>query len=154
MLPETGKKAPAFKAMDQNGNPIALKDFKGKKLVIYFYPADDTPSCTKQACNLRDNYSALLAKGLSVVGISPDPVKKHKKFEEKYNLPFPLVADENHKIAETYGVWGDKKFMGREYIGIHRTTFLVDEKGIIKAIITKPVTKNHAAQILEAWGLN
>lgn len=151
MLPEIGKKAPAFKGVDQNGNPISLKDFKGKKIVLYFYPQDDTPTCTTQACNLRDNYGALLANGMSVIGISPDPVKKHKKFEAKYDLPFPLVADEDHSIAEKFGVWGPKKFMGRDYIGIHRTTFLIDEKGKIKAIIDKVHSKNHSAEVLEAW---
>jgi len=120
-------------------------------LILYFYPKDDTPACTAQACNLRDNYSVLLEKGYKIVGVSTDTIKSHKKFETKYNLPFPLIADENHIIAEKYGIWGLKKFMGREYIGLHRTTFLIDEKGRIKAVITKPDTKNHTEQILEEW---
>src|SRR5688500_6517702 len=133
-----GSKAPNFKGVDQNGTPISLADYKGKKVVLYFYPKDDTPTCTVQACNLRDNQSLLLEKGFHVIGVSIDPVTKHKKFESKYGLPFPLVADEDHKIAEQYGVWGEKKFMGRVFDGTHRTTFLIDEKGKIKKIIDKP----------------
>jgi peroxiredoxin Q/BCP len=146
-----GKKAPAFIGVDQNANTIALKDFKGKKIILYFYPKDDTPGCTAQACNLRDNHSVLLEKGYTVIGVSADSVKKHKKFEEKYELPFSLIADEDHKIVEAYGVWGEKKFMGKTYLGITRTTFLIDEHGKIKAIIEKPDTKNHAEEVLEAW---
>lgn len=148
---QEGKKAPAFTGVDQNGNKVSLKDYLGKKVILYFYPHDDTPSCTAQACNLRDNYSALLDKGFQVIGISTDPVKQHKKFEQKYSLPFPLIADEDLKIVKTYGVWGEKKFMGREFIGLHRTTFLIDAKGKIRKIITRPNTKNHTAQVLEAW---
>lgn len=147
----TGKAAPAFKGIDQNGEEITLKNFAGKKVVIYFYPKDDTPTCTEQACNLRDNYTNLLQDGFEIIGISPDPVKKHKKFEDKYELPFALVADEDHSIAEKYGVWGTKKFMGKVYDGIHRTTFLIDENGKIKNIITKPNAKNHTDEILAAW---
>ena len=146
-----GKKAPSFSGTDQNGNTKTLQDYSGKKLALYFYPQDDTPSCTNQACNLRDNYAGLLKQGISVIGVSPDPVQKHKKFEAKYGLPFPLIADEDLKIIKKYGVWGWKKFMGREYIGLIRTTFLIDEKGKIKAIIERPVTKNHAAQVLEGF---
>lgn len=148
---QEGKKAPAFSGVDQNGDKIALKDFKGKKVVLYFYPKDDTPGCTAQACNLRDNHTALLEKGFVVIGVSVDSVKKHKKFEEKYELPFSLIADEDKKIVEAYGVWGEKKFMGKTYMGITRTTFLIDEDGKIKSIIGKPDTKNHAAEVLEAW---
>jgi len=151
MLPEPGKKAPAFTGIDQNGATISLKDFAGQLLILYFYPKDDTPACTAQACNLRDNYSVLLEKGYKILGVSTDTVKSHKKFETKYSLPFPLIADENHRIAEKYGIWGMKKFMGREYIGLHRTTFLIDEKGRIKSVITKPNTKNHTAQVLQEW---
>jgi thioredoxin-dependent peroxiredoxin len=147
----SGKKAPAFKGIDQNGNKISLSDFKGKKVVLYFYPKDDTPGCTAQACNLRDNYTELIKKGFAVVGVSTDPVKNHKKFETKYQLPFPLVADEDKVIVEKYGVWGEKKFMGKTYLGITRTTFLIDEDGKIKKIINKPDTKNHTEEILNAW---
>lgn len=148
---QEGKKAPVFKGVDQNGNQISLSDFKGKKVILYFYPKDDTPTCTVQACNLRDNYDELLNKGFVVIGVSMDSVKKHKKFENKFQLPFPLIADEDRKILEQYGVYGEKKFMGRTFDGIHRTTFLIDEKGKIKKIILKPNSKNQAAQILEEW---
>ena len=144
-------KAPVFEGIDQNGNPISLNDFKGKKLILYFYPKDDTPGCTAQACNLRDNYDALINDGYAIIGVSTDPVAKHKKFETKYNLPFSLIADEDKKIVEQYGVWGEKKFMGKTYDGITRTTFLINEDGIIKKIITKPDTKNHTEEILNVW---
>jgi peroxiredoxin Q/BCP len=146
-----GSKAPAFKATDQNGKPISLADFKGQKVILYFYPKDDTPGCTAQACNLKDNYSALIKKGFQVVGVSVDGVASHKKFEQKYELPFPLVSDEDKKIVDKYNLWGEKKFMGRTYMGTTRTTFLIDEAGIIKKIIDKPNTKNHTEEILEAW---
>jgi peroxiredoxin Q/BCP len=149
---QEGKKAPAFKGVDQNGNAISLNDFKGKKLALYFYPKDNTPGCTAQACNLRDNYSVLLKKGFAVVGVSADSIKSHKSFETKFNLPFPLIADENRAIIEKYGVWQLKKFMGREFMGIVRTTFLIDEAGNIAHIINKPDTKNHAEEILKLWG--
>ena len=145
-----GSKAPAFKAVDQNGKTIALKDFVGKKVVLYFYPKDDTPGCTAQACNLKDNYTELLAKGFAVIGVSTDSVKSHKKFEEKYELPFPLVADEDKKIVDAYNLWGEKKFMNKTYMGTTRTTFLIDETGKIKKIITKPDTKNHTEEVLAA----
>jgi len=151
MILKIGDKAPDFKGVDQNGNVIALKDFKGKKLVLYFYPKDNTPGCTAEACNLRDNYSALLKKGFQIVGVSADSVKSHKNFEEKFSLPFPLIADEDKEIINKYGVWQQKKFMGRSFLGIVRTTFLIDEKGIIHRIIDKPDTKNHTEQVLEAW---
>ncbi len=146
-----GKRAPVFKGVDQNGNPVSLSDYTGKKVILYFYPKDDTPTCTAQACNLRDNYAALLDKGFQVVGVSIDPVKKHKKFETKYALPFPLVSDEDHTIVEQYGVWGEKKFMGKVFDGTHRTTFLIDEQGKIKKVIDKPNSKNHTQQVLDAW---
>ncbi len=146
-----GSKAPAFKAVDQNGNAISLADFKGKKVVLYFYPKDDTPSCTAQACNLRDHYSELIAKGFQVIGVSTDSVKSHKKFEKKFDLPFPLVSDEDKKLVDKYNLWGEKKFMGRTYMGTTRTTFLIDETGKIKKIIAKPDTKNHTEEILAAW---
>jgi len=142
-----GSKAPAFKSTDQNGNPISLNDFKGKKIILYFYPHDNTPTCTIQACNLRDNYATLLQEGFQVIGISIDDEKSHKKFETKFNLPFPLVADTDKTIVEKYGVWGLKKFMGREYVGINRTTFIIDESGKITNIIEKPDSKNHTQEI-------
>uniref|UniRef100_UPI003514195C thioredoxin-dependent thiol peroxidase n=1 Tax=Arachidicoccus sp. BS20 TaxID=1850526 RepID=UPI003514195C len=151
---EPGDKAPDFKGVDQNGNVVSLKDFKGKKVVLYFYPKDNTPGCTAQACNLRDNYEILINKGFQIIGVSGDSVKSHKKFEEKFDLPFPLIADEDKKIIEDYGVWRPKLFMGRSFLGIVRTTFLIDEKGIIKTIIDKPNTKNHTEQVLDAWDEN
>ncbi len=146
-----GRKAPAFKGVDQNGNAIALKDFAGKKIVLYFYPKDDTPGCTTQSCNLRDNYKLLTDQGFAIIGISTDGVKSHKKFEKKFDLPFPLVADEDKLIVEKYGVWGEKKFMGRTFMGTIRTTFLIDEKGVIKKIISKIDTANHSQQVLDEW---
>lgn len=146
-----GEKAPAFKGKDQNGSPVSLADYKGKKLVLYFYPEDDTPTCTVQACNLRDNYGLLKKEGFEVLGVSPDEEKKHKKFEAKYNLPFTLLADPEHKIIDKYGVWDEKQLYGRKYMGILRTTFLVDEKGIIRKIFLRPRNKQHAEEIVAAW---
>lgn len=148
-----GKKAPAFKGKDQNGNPVSLADFKGKKIVLYFYPEDDTPTCTVQACNLRDNFGLLKKNGFVVLGVSPDEEKKHKKFEAKYDLPFTLIADADHKIIDSYGVWGEKQMYGRTYMGLHRTTFLIDEKGIVKKIFLKPKSSQHTQEILDAWQL-
>ncbi|MDQ6814206.1 MAG: thioredoxin-dependent thiol peroxidase [Bacteroidota bacterium] len=146
-----GSVAPIFEGVDQNGKQVSLADFRGKKVILYFYPKDDTPGCTAQACNLRDNYSELIEKGYEVIGISTDSVKSHKKFENKFQLPFPLIADEDKKIVEAYGVWGEKKFMGKKFMGTNRTTFLIDETGTIKKIITKPETKNQTEQVLVAW---
>ncbi len=145
-----GGKAPDFKAKDQDGNIVSLKDFKGKKLVLYFYPKDDTPGCTNEACNLRDNYAALKKKGYAIVGVSADDEKKHNKFIKKYSLPFPLLADTDKKVIEAYDVWGEKHFMGRTYDGIVRTTFVINEKGKIEKVITAVDTKNHTEQILES----
>lgn len=145
---KTGDKAPDFKGKDQDGKPVSLKDFKGKKLIIYFYPKDDTPGCTAEACDLRDNYSALKKKGYEIIGISADDENKHKKFIEKYKLPFPLIADVDKKIIKVYNVWGQKKFMGKVYDGIVRTTFVINEKGEIENVISKVDTKNHTQQIL------
>ena len=146
-----GQKAPAFSGLDQNGNKVSLSGLKGKKIVLYFYPEDDTPTCTDQACNLRDNFGLLRNKGITVIGISPDEIKKHKKFEEKFQLPFTLIADSKHTIIDKYGVWGEKQLWGRNYMGLHRTTFLIDEKGIIRKIFLKPRSKKHTAEILTAW---
>lgn len=148
-----GNKAPAFNYKDQNGKSVSLSDFKGKKVVLYFYPQDDTPTCTVQACNLRDNFGLLKKNGFTVLGVSPDEEKKHKKFEIKYDLPFTLIADPGHTIIDKYGVWGEKKLYGRIYMGLHRTTFLIDEKGIVKKIFIKPKSKQHAEEILTAWQL-
>ena len=145
------QKAPAFTGMDQNGSKVSLADLKGKKIVLYFYPEDDTPTCTDQACNLRDNFGLLKNKGFTVIGISPDEIKKHKKFEEKFDLPFTLIADPKHTIIDKYGVWGEKQLWGRNYMGLHRTTFLIDEKGIIRKIFLKPRSKRHTEEILDAW---
>jgi peroxiredoxin Q/BCP len=143
-----GDVAPNFKGIDQNGDSIELVQFLGKKVVLYFYPKDDTPGCTAQACNLRDNLFVLKTRGIEVVGVSTDSVKSHSKFSSKFELNFSLIADENKEIVEQYGVWGLKKFMGREYVGTNRTTFLIDEKGIFEGIISKPKTKVHAEEIL------
>jgi thioredoxin-dependent peroxiredoxin len=148
LKPTTGQLAPGFYSLDQDGQPIQLVDFKGKKVALYFYPKDDTPGCTAQACNLRDNYDLLKSKGYEILGVSPDSVKSHKKFEGKYNLPFRLVADEDHSISEAYGVWGLKKMFGNEYMGIIRTTFLIDEKGFIEKVIDKPNTEAHTEDII------
>ena len=146
-----GQKAPAFKSKDQDGKPVSLADHLGKKVVLYFYPEDDTPTCTIQACNLRDNFGLLKKNGFVVLGVSPDEEKKHKKFEAKYDLPFTLIADADHKIIDSYGVWGEKQMYGRTYMGLHRTTFLIDEKGVIRKIFLKPKSKQHTEEILKAW---
>jgi thioredoxin-dependent peroxiredoxin len=145
-----GDKAPAFTGKDANGKKISLKDFKGKKLVLYFYPQDMTPTCTVQACNLRDNFGLLRKKGIEVVGVSPDDSAKHKRFEERNKLPFPLIADTDHVILEKYGVWDQKQLFGHKYMGVLRTTFVIDEKGVILKVFTKPKSKQHAEEILEA----
>ena len=149
--PTEGKKAPAFKGKNQDGKTVSLADYKGKKLVIYFYPEDGTPTCTVQACNLRDHFGLLKNAGFEVMGISPDDVGKHKKFEDKYELPFTLIADPEHTIIDKYGVWGEKQLYGRKYMGLHRTTFVLDEQGIIRKIFLKPKSKQHAEEILQAW---
>ena len=148
---KTGDKAPDFSGKDQNGNMISLGDFKGKKLVVYFYPKDDTPGCTAQACSLRDNYADLLQNGICILGVSADSQTAHTKFITKYELPFPLISDENKEVITLFGVWGPKKFMGKEYDGIHRTTFLIDEQQTIVEIIDKPNTKEHAEEILRIF---
>ena len=146
-----GKKAPAFTGKDQNGNKVTLAQFKGQKVVLYFYPQDNTPTCTVQACNLRDNFSSLQQQGIVVLGVSPDNEAKHKKFEAKFELPFILLADTELAIIEKYGVWGEKSMYGKKYMGLLRTTFLIDENGVIVKIFDKPKSKEHTAEILEAW---
>ena len=144
-----GDKAPAINSIDQNGKKITLEQFKGKKVVLYFYPKDMTPGCTVQSCNLRDNYQSLLNKGYVVLGCSVDSPARHIKFIEKYDLPFSLISDESKQVVNDYGAWGPKKFMGKEYDGISRTTFVIDEKGVIEDVITKVDTKDHTSQILK-----
>ena len=143
-----GDKAPKIDAIDQNGNKINLDQYKGKKVVLYFYPKDMTSGCTAQACNLSDNYSHLNKNGYDVIGVSCDSIKRHQKFIEKYDLPFNLISDEDKKVVNDYGVWQLKKFMGREYMGIVRTTFLIDENGVVEDIISKVNTKDHTNQII------
>ena len=145
---QVGDKAPSFSTTDQDGNPIKLSSFKGKKVVLYFYPKDLTSTCTVQACNLRDHYKVLLKKGYIVLGVSPDSASSHQKFVAKNKLPFPLLVDTDRKLAEAYGVWGEKKMYGRTYLGIHRTTFVIDEKGKIERILDKPKSSMHAEEIL------
>jgi len=146
-----GMKAPSFSGLDQDGNKVTLVDFKGKKLVLYFYPEDDTPTCNDQACNLRDNYALLRQNGFEVVGVSPDPVTKHKKFQAKFSLPFTLIADPEMKIINKYGVWGEKNMYGRKYMGIIRNTFVIDEKGLLRIIIRKPKVRQHAEEIIRKF---
>ncbi|MCS6934712.1 MAG: thioredoxin-dependent thiol peroxidase [Chitinophagales bacterium] len=143
-----GDKAPAFTAKDQHGKKVSLKDFKGRKLVLYFYPKDDTPGCTAEACSFRDHYDELRAKGYEIVGVSPQGEASHKKFADKYSLPFALLQDEDHRLAESYGAWGEKVLYGKKYEGMHRITYLIDEKGVIERIIRKVDTKKAAEQIL------
>jgi peroxiredoxin Q/BCP len=145
---KAGDKAPHFSGLDQDGNTISSNDYAGKKLVVYFYPKDDTPGCTAEACNLRDNYGALQQAGFEILGVSIDPVKSHRKFVDKYSLPFRLLSDTEKQAAEAFGVWGLKKFMGKEYMGVSRTTFVIDGNGVISKVIEKVETKDHAAQIL------
>ena len=144
-----GDKSPAINSIDQNGEQITLEQFKGKKIVLYFYPKDMTPGCTMQSCNLRDNYQTLLDNGYVVLGCSADSPEKHQQFIAKHELPFPLISDESKEVLNAYGIWGPKKFMGMEYMGISRTTFVIDENGIIEDIITKVKTKEHTKQILK-----
>ena len=146
---KVGDKVPEFSAKDQDGNTINLNDYQGKKLVVFFYPRANTPGCTMEACNLRDNYSLLQEKGFELLGVSADSQKKQANFKSKFNFPFPLLADEDHTVIETFGVWGPKKFMGREFDGIHRTTFVIDSNGVVEKVIDKVKTKDHAAQLLD-----
>lgn len=145
---KVGDKAPDFSAKDQDGNIHSLQDYKGKKLVVFFYPKASTPGCTAEACNLRDNWEKFKAEGYEILGVSADSQKRQQNFKEKYDLPFPLLADEDREVINAFGVWGPKKFMGKEYDGIHRTTFVIDEDGKIFDVISKVKTKDHASQIL------
>jgi len=145
-----GDKAPEFKGVNQNGDAVSLSSYAGKKLVLYFYPKDDTPGCTAEACNLRDNYNQLLSEGYAILGVSPDNEKKHQKFIDKYDLPFDLLADTEKETCEMFGVWVQKSMYGRDYMGVARTTFIIDENGIVEEVISKVKTKEHTAQILKA----
>lgn len=144
-------KAPAFSGIDQNGHPVSLALLKGRRVILYFYPKDNTPGCTAEACSLRDGYAELKQMGFEIVGVSPDSEKSHKGFSEKHELRFPLIADTDKSIAQAYGVWGMKKFMGREYMGILRTTFVIDENGIIEKVFDKVNTKDHFHQIADSY---
>lgn len=146
-----GTTAPAFKTTDANGETVSLKGLRGQKVVLYFYPKDDTPGCTKEACSFRDAFAQYKKRGITVLGVSPDSEASHKKFETKYKLPFTLLADKDHAIADAYGVWGEKKFMGRKYMGVLRTTFLIDEKGKIKKVFEKVKPEDHASEVLQAF---
>ncbi|MDO3625976.1 thioredoxin-dependent thiol peroxidase [Mucilaginibacter sp. BT774] len=148
-IPQEGDKAPDFTAKDQNGNTVALSDFKGKNVILYFYPQDNTPTCTNEACNFRDNYQSLLSKGFAVIGVSTDTEKSHKKFEKKFNLPFPLIADPDRIIVEQYGLWAEKMLFGRKYMGTLRTTFVIDPNGKIIRVIDKVNSKNASQQVLD-----
>lgn len=143
-----GQQAPLFTGVDGEGNTLSLQNFRGRKVILYFYPQDDTPTCTVQACNLRDNYTEFQKEGYEVIGISPDDIKSHQKFKTKFTLPFSLITDPEHKIIDKYGVWGEKNLYGRRYMGLHRTTFIINEDGIIENIILHPKSKTHAAEIL------
>ncbi len=148
-----GNVAPRVESLDHKGNPINLNTYKGKKIILYFYPKDNTSGCTAEACNLRDNYELLLEKGFVIFGISPDSAKSHEKFIDKHQLPFDFIMDEDKKIMEEFGVWGEKKMYGRTYMGVKRTTFIISEDGKIEKIISKVKTKDHAAQILSEMGM-
>jgi len=144
-----GMEAPAFNSKDQDGNPISLDQFRGKTVVLYFYPKDDTPGCTAEACDFRDNYQQLLSKDIVVLGVSVDDEQSHKKFINKHSLPFPLISDTDHKIVNDYGVWVEKNMYGKQYMGVNRRTFIIDEQGLIKAVVKKVDTRNASAQVLE-----
>jgi peroxiredoxin Q/BCP len=145
---KAGDAAPNFSALDEQGNTISLGDYKGKKLVVFFYPKASTPGCTAEACNLNDNFDRFQAQGYEILGVSADSAKRQLNFKTKYGFQYPLLADEDKSVIEAFGVWGPKKFMGKEYDGIHRTTFVIDDKGCIEQVISKVKTKDHAAQIL------
>lgn len=150
-LPEIGTEAPAFEGRIQDGSTLGLSELRGSKLVLYFYPKDDTPGCTKQACSLRDGWDELKSAGIRVVGVSNDDVDSHEAFADKYDLPFPLIADPEHDILERYGVWQERSMFGNTFMGTKRTTFLIDEAGVIRHIVKKPDTADHAREVLEKW---
>ena len=144
-----GDKAPDFSGVNQDGETVSLSDFAGKKLILFFYPKDNTPGCTAEACSLRDNFSELKAQGYALLGVSPDSAKKHQNFINKYELPFPLLADTEKEVLQAYGAWGEKSMYGKKYMGVLRSTFVISEEGMIEKVISKVKTKNHANQILE-----
>jgi len=151
---EEGAKAPVFKGKDQDGKLVSLEDFIGKKVILYFYPKDNTPGCTAEACNIRDNYELLLSKGFAIIGVSPDSEKSHLRFRDKYQLPFSLLADPEKSVIKAYGAWGEKSMLGKKYEGVLRSTFIIDEKGNILKVISKVNTKDHVRQILDELGIN
>lgn len=152
-MPEVGEKAPDFSGVTQDGSTVSLGDFAGKKVALYFYPKDDTPGCTKQACNLRDDYGMLKDAGIEVIGVSADDVESHQAFAEKFSLPFPLIADTDKEICTAYGVWGERSLYGRLFLGISRTTFLIDEQGLIAAVIKRPKVEAHADEVMRKFGI-
>jgi len=147
---KVGDKVPEFSSYDQDGNDVKLSDFKGKKLIVFFYPKANTPTCTVEACNLRDNYKMLQEAGYQILGVSADSQKRQSNFKNKFSFPYPLLADEDHTLLNIFGVWGEKKFMGRTFDGIHRKTFVIDENGVVSKVIDKVKAKDHANQILES----
>ena len=152
-MPDKGQQAPDFQGQTQSGERIKLDDYRGQKVALYFYPKDDTPGCTKQACNLRDEYSRLQEAGVAVIGVSADDVESHQAFAEKYSLPFPLIADTEREILEAYGVWGERNLYGRKFMGIKRTTFLIDEDGMIVHVFKRPKVTEHGQEVLEKFGI-
>jgi peroxiredoxin Q/BCP len=152
-LPEAGDPAPPFEGRTQSGETVRLSDYAGRKVALYFYPKDDTPGCTIQACNLRDNYKALLDAGVAVIGVSGDDVDSHARFADKYDLPFPLLADPDHDVLDAYGVWRMRNLYGRKFMGLKRTTFLIDEDGVVKHVFKKPKVDHHTDEILEKFGI-
>jgi peroxiredoxin Q/BCP len=150
---KSGDKAPDFEGVNQDGKKVGLQDFSGKKLILYFYPKDNTPGCTAESCNLNDNYNAWLEKGYEVLGVSPDSVESHRKFKEKFNLEFDLLADTEKEILQAYGAWGEKNMYGKKYMGVLRTTFIIDENGVIEDVFRKVKTKDHTNQILKSLNI-
>lgn len=152
-LPKVGQAAPDFSLPNEEGQPVKLSDFRGRPVVLYFYPKDDTPGCTKEACNFRDDYQAYQEAGVEIIGVSPDSTESHTEFKEKYDLPFPLLADENNEVCEAYGVWSPKKYQGREYMGVDRTTFAIDSEGKISHVFEDVDPTDHSAEVLQTIGV-